>query len=60
MDPEQRDEGSTWIFDYSRTHRNTCSLQIIHPRSTGHAVVHLNRSGVGTSIPENWSKIGYR
>ncbi|MGI9244672.1 MAG: hypothetical protein ACR2RV_27970 [Verrucomicrobiales bacterium] len=57
-DSDGSGSGSTWAMDYSRA-RSARGLQIIHPRGSGHAIVHIIRSGVGISTPGEWRNVGY-
>jgi len=45
-------------MDYSRS-RSARGLQLIHPRDKGHAIVHINKGGIGISTPGEWIKVGY-
>ena len=49
--------GNTWAMDYSRC-RSSRGLQLIHPRGKGHAIVHINKRGIGISTPREWIKVG--
>lgn len=56
--PESDSGASTWQVDYKRG-GTARGLQLMHPRGTGHAVIHINSWGVGLSTPGDWKSISY-
>lgn len=51
-------DGSTWSFVYTRG-GSARGLQIIHPRGTGQAIIHVNKESIGLSRPGEWRAVGY-